>query len=580
VNQEESEEIMAPEPTSPAVVETIGVDASPAEEQVDARRPDEDRPDVESGGAWSRWTTRRWLQVGVGVALAVLAVLGLLAVWVLNHAGAVTDRLVDRQSSVLIASVRFEAAMLDQETGIRGYGMTGRPDFLQPYAEGRAQEQAALRTMSPLIDRPRERADLALVLQRAKAWQDLVATPISTAKGAAATRVADERAGQGKTGFDSLRAAMTTQQQHLTQDRAAGRADLDTVRAERNAVFLGIAAVILALAGLVFTGLRRGVTMPLERLAADTAQVAAGDFDHPIARHGPADLRRMAGSVEAMRQRLTAELLISGQAQDELATQAAELQRSNAELEQFAYVASHDLQEPLRKVASFSQMLRRRYSSQLDERANQYIDFAIDGANRMQTLINDLLQFSRVGRFHEARADVDLEEVYAMTESTLSVAIEEAGARITHDPLPTVTGDPGQLGLLLQNLLSNAIKFRAPERSPEIQVSATRRGAMWAFAVSDNGIGIGEEYVARVFVIFQRLHSREAYPGTGIGLAMCKKIVEFHGGTIGVDTSHTPGTRITFTLPADTAERSSAPSSRASSTSNASPGSSSTSRMR
>jgi signal transduction histidine kinase len=553
VNQEESEEVMAPEPTSSAVETTGGgAEASPAEEQVDVQR--RDQPDLGSGGTWSGWTTRRWLQVGVGVALAVLAALGLLGVWALNHAGAVTDRLVDRQSSVLISSIRFEAAMLDQETGIRGYGMTGRPDFLQPYVGGRAREQAALRTMIPLVDGPRERADLALVLQRARAWQDLVAAPIATARGAAATRMADERAGEGKAGFDSLRAAMTTQQRHLTQDRAAGRADLDTVRAERNAVFLGIAAVILALAGLVFTGLRRGVTTPLERLAADTAQVAAGDFDHPIARHGPADLRRMAGSVEAMRQRLTAELVVSGQAQDRLATQAAELQRSNAELEQFAYVASHDLQEPLRKVASFSQMLRRRYSAQLDERANQYIDFAIDGANRMQTLINDLLQFSRVGRFHEARADVDLEEVYAVTESTLSVAVEEAGAVISHDPLPTVTGDPVQLGLLLQNLLSNAIKFRAPERSPEIHVSATRRDDMWHFAVTDNGIGIGAEYVERIFVIFQRLHSRESYPGTGIGLAMCKKIVEFHGGTIGVDTSHAPGTSITFTLPADTQE--------------------------
>jgi signal transduction histidine kinase len=452
---------------------------------------------------------------------------------------------------MLIASIRFEAAMLDQETGIRGYGMTGRLDFLQPYAEGREQEQAALRMMGSLADRPRERADLALVRQRAQTWQDRFATPIATARGAAVTRVAAERTAEGKAGFDALRAAMTIQRRHLTQARVAGRADLHTVRGERDMVFLGIGAVILALAGLVFTGLRRGVTTPLERLAADTAQVAAGDFDHPIARHGPADLTRVAESVEAMRRRLTAELVSSGQTHDRLAAQTEELRRSNAELAQFAYVASHDLQEPLRKVASFSQMLRRRYGSQLDERANQYIDFAIDGANRMQALINDLLRFSRIGRVHEVRADVDLEEVYRMTASTLSIAIEEAGARVSHDPLPTVTGDPGQLGLLLQNLLSNAVKFRSPDRHPEIQLSATRDADMWRFAISDNGIGIGAEYAERVFVIFQRLHTREAYPGTGIGLAVCKKIVEFHGGTIEVDTTHTPGTRITFTLPAD-----------------------------
>ncbi|MDN3354842.1 sensor histidine kinase [Actinomadura sp. DC4] len=530
---------MAPEPTASPVAE---IDGGDAEEKADAVVPPP---------AFGRWTTRRWLQLGVSVALAVLAALGLLGVWALHHAGTVTDRLVDRESSMLIASIRFEAAMLDQETGIRGYGMTGRADFLQPYLEGKAQQQAALRVLNPLVEAPRERADLALVLRHATAWQDQVATPIAAAKGAAATRVADERAGAGKTDFDALRAAMAAQQQHLTQDRAAGRADLDTVRNERNAIFFGIAALILVIAGLVFTGLRRGVTTPLERLGTDTAQVAAGDFAHPIVPRGPADLRSVAASVEAMRRRLTAELAVSGRARDRLADQTGELRRSNAELEQFAYVASHDLQEPLRKVASFSQMLRRRYGDQLDERANQYIDFAIDGANRMQTLINDLLQFSRVGRFHESRADVDLEEVYTTTENTLSVAIEEAGAHVEHDPLPTVTGDPGQLALLLQNLLSNAIKFRSPDRTPEIRVSAARQGDMWQFAVADNGIGIGEEYAERVFVIFQRLHTRESYPGTGIGLAMCKKIVEFHGGTIGVDTTHTPGTKIAFTLPAE-----------------------------
>jgi signal transduction histidine kinase len=516
--------------------------------------PAEDGPPAGEPGRWSRLTTRRWLQVGVGAALAVLAVLGLLAVWVLQHAGTVTDQLVDRQSSVVIASIRFEAAMLDQETGIRGYGLTARTDFLTPYNEGRAREAEALSALRAQSAGPQERADLEEVTRRARVWQDRIAGPIAAARGGAVTRLASERSAEGKGEFDALRAAMSTQQRHLSEARAEGRADLDRVRAVRNAVFLGIAAVILAIAGLVFVGLRRGITGPLERLAGDTGQVAGGDFDHPITGEGPADLRGVATSVEAMRQRLTEELVFSGEARDQLAEQAADLRRSNAELEQFAYVASHDLQEPLRKVASFSQMLRRRYSDQLDERANQYIDFAIEGANRMQTLIQDLLQFSRVGRVHESRIDVDLEKIYDTVAGTLSIAVEEAGARLSHDPLPHVTGDPSQLGLLLQNLLSNAIKFRSPERPPEIHVSAERRGDMWHFAVTDNGIGIGAEYVERVFVIFQRLHTREAYPGTGIGLAMCKKIVEFHGGTIGIDTAHEPGARITFTLPVQVAE--------------------------
>jgi signal transduction histidine kinase len=452
-----SGEAMAPELTSSSAVDAAGGAAAVGR---------------------SGWTTRRWLRVGVGVALAVLAVLGLLGVWILAHAGTVTDQLVDQESSALVASIRFEAAMVDQETGIRGYGLTARSDFLQPYAEGQARERAALGTLGPLAGRERERADLALVLQRAKTWQDRVG----------------QRAGEGKADFDALRAAMSAQQRHLEQDRATGRADLNTVRVERDVIFLGIAATILALAGLVSVGLRRGITTPLERLATDTEQVAAGDFDHPIKGHGPADLRQLAAGVEAMRQRLTEEVIFSGQARDRLADQAAELQRSNAELEQFAYVASHDLQEPLRKVASFTQMLRRRYGEQLDERANQYIDFAVEGANRMQALISDLLQFSRVGRVHEARTDVDLEKVYSTTADTLSIATEEAGARLSHDPLPTITGDPSQLGLLLQNLLSNALKFRSPDRTPEIHLSAAREGDSWHFAVTDNGIGIGADY--------------------------------------------------------------------------------------
>ncbi|HEY0541263.1 MAG TPA: ATP-binding protein [Actinoallomurus sp.] len=542
---------MAPEPSS-SLAEIARNERTPAQARVpraSAQIPGSGAQ-IPGSGAWSRWTTRRWLQIGVGVALTVLAVLGLLGVWVLTHAGTVTDQLVDRESSVLVASIRFETAMLDQETGIRGYGLTGRADFLGPYAEGKAQEQAALRTLRPLTKGARERTDLATVLRRAQIWQDRVATPIAARTGDAATGFAAGQAAEGKADFDSLRTAMTTQQRHLEEARDAGRADLDTVRVERDVIFLGIAAVILVIAGLVFVGLRRGVTTPLERLATDTGQVAAGDFDHPIAGYGPADLRQVAVAVEAMRRRLTEELVFSGEARERLADQAADLRRSNAELEQFAYVASHDLQEPLRKVASFSQMLRRRYSSELDERANQYIDFAIEGANRMQTLINDLLQFSRVGRLHESRVDVDLEKIYATTADTLSIAIEESGVHLSHDPLPTITGDPSQLGLLLQNLLSNAVKFRSPDREPEIHVSAVRDDDTWHFAVTDNGIGIGPEYTERVFVIFQRLHTREAYPGTGIGLAMCKKIVEYHRGTIAIDTSHTPGTRITFTLPA------------------------------
>lgn len=249
-----------------------------------------------------------------------------------------------------------------------------------------------------------------------------------------------------------------------------------------------------------------------------------------------------------MRRRLVRELAFSEESRQRLDAQAANLQRSNAELEQFAYVASHDLQEPLRKVSSFTQLLQRRYGGQLDDRADQYIDFAVDGANRMQTLINDLLEFSRVGRVNHTHQSIDLDKVLERTLSGLSVSIEETGATITHDPLPTLVADPTQMGMLWQNLIGNAVKFRRPDETPKIHVTAAREDDLWRFTVTDNGIGIAPEYADKVFVIFQRLHTKDVYSGSGIGLAMCKKVVEFHGGTISVDTAYQEGTRITFTL--------------------------------
>jgi light-regulated signal transduction histidine kinase (bacteriophytochrome) len=225
-----------------------------------------------------------------------------------------------------------------------------------------------------------------------------------------------------------------------------------------------------------------------------------------------------------------------------------ELQRSNSELEQFAYVASHDLQEPLRKVASFCQLLQRRYGGQLDDRAEQYINFAVDGAKRMQVLINDLLAFSRVGRLTREQTLVDLNEIVRQVVDNYSERVEETGARLEIAELPSVRGEASLLSAVFQNLISNALKFKGDE-APVIAVEVERDGDMWKFTVRDNGIGIEPEYADRIFVIFQRLHPKDAYPGTGIGLAMCRKIVEYHGGTIWLRTDVDSGTSFEFTLP-------------------------------
>ncbi|WP_405009236.1 ATP-binding protein [Kitasatospora sp. NBC_01539] len=501
----------------------------------------------------ARWTTRRWLRAGVGTALVVLCALGTVGAWALDHAAAVSDHLVDRSSPALIASVRLESALINQETGIRGYGATGRSEFLQPYTLGLRQQASAvavLRSLAGTDRTDRDNADLDAVLACARVWQESVARPVAALPPGAPAPDDVPSADRGRQTFDDVRTALTAQQQHLQDERAAGRADLAAARRLRDTVFIAIGAVVLLMTALVFEGLRRGVTGPLTRLGADARRVSAGDFAHRITPTGPADLQALAADVDAMRRRLTEEVALKERARLDLDRQAADLRRSNAELEQFAYVASHDLQEPLRKVASFCQLLQRRYADALDARANQYIDFAVDGAGRMQTLINDLLTFSRVGRTMDARLPVDLDALADRTLDTLSIAIEESGARITRDPLPTLDGDPTQLGMLLQNLIGNAVKFRSPERPPRIHLGAARDAdGTWTFAVEDNGIGIEPEFAERVFVIFQRLHTREAYEGNGIGLAMCKKIVEYHGGTIALDPRHAPGTRLTFTLP-------------------------------
>lgn len=290
--------------------------------------------------------------------------------------------------------------------------------------------------------------------------------------------------------------------------------------------------------GLVFTVILRDVT---ERRAAEhLLREAHDELENRV--------RERTAELEERNAQLQLEIQERRRAETRLAEQARELARSNADLEQFASVASHDLQEPLRMVASYTQLLNKRYRSRLDSDADEFMGFIVDGALRMQRLINDLLAFSRVGSRGKGFQPVSLEDVMARVQTNLRAAIEESGAEISHGPLPVVHADATQIELLLQNLVGNAIKFRGDAR-PLIRIAAERQPGAWQIAVSDQGIGIEARYADRIFVIFQRLHTATEYPGTGIGLAICKKIVERHGGQIGVVSTPGQGATFSFTLP-------------------------------
>ncbi|HEY7052709.1 MAG TPA: CHASE3 domain-containing protein [Mycobacterium sp.] len=511
----------------------------------------------------SALTVQGWLALVLSVMGVVVLAGAIAGAILLRRTDAVSNQLSDHIQPARVAAYQLQAALRDQETALRGYVLAADRQFLEPYFDGQRAEHAAAQDIRQHVgNRPELLADVNAIEQAATAWRRDYAEPLITAVTPGVPNVINSTiADRGKAEFDSLRGFFERQNQHLTAARADGIAELKTDRAWRDSVLISLVIVFFVTALLLAVLVRGAVTRPLASLAAACRRITEGNFTEKISLAGPKDLCAMAADVDDMRQRIVEELDGAHSARAELAEQAAELdeqavelRRSNAELEQFAYVASHDLQEPLRKVASFCQLIQKRYGDQLDERGVEYIEFAVDGAKRMQVLINDLLTFSRVGRLGTLSTEVDLDGVLDATLANLSAAIDESGAVVVRNSrLPTVVGDPTLLTMLWQNLIGNAIKFRRSGLAPRIEIDCgrdMRDGEQdWLFSVTDNGIGIAEEFADKVFVIFQRLHVRDTYAGTGIGLAVCKKIVEHYGGAIWIDTSYTNGTRIRFTLP-------------------------------
>jgi len=505
-----------------------------------------------------QWTLRRRvaaLCLLAGVMLAFLAV-GAVTTAVANRGQ--LDRLLDDVGPMRTGANSLSTALVNQETAVRGYALNQSPENLTVYEAGQQEQldQTAQIARSDAVT-PQITAELATITRLSEQWRSTVADPAIAAVKRGDLAAATTLLGDGaRAVFDQIRAATGALQQTLQDLRDESVTSIKDTSS--TLLFVLIAAAVLFIAsgvGLV-VALERLVIGPVTDLAAQVRAVARGRYDHDITTTGPPELARLASDVDSMRRQIASDLAEVESARREieeanarLEQQAEELLRSNRDLEQFAYVASHDLQEPLRKVASFCQLLQRRYQGQLDERADQYIAFAVSGAQRMQRLINDLLAFSRIGRNTNDFVDVDLDALLASTVGQLDASLSTTAAEVTWSDLPVVRGEETLLGNLFTNLIANAIKFRRPDVPGRIVLSARTVGESYEISCVDNGIGIEAEYADKVFVIFQRLHPREAYPGTGIGLAIAKKIVEYHGGNIWVDKTHTGGAAIRFTIP-------------------------------
>jgi signal transduction histidine kinase len=499
----------------------------------------------------ARFTVGGWVglaSAAFGLIAVIAIVFGVIAISNLTSA---RHRVVEEVDPASLAAATLLGTYLDQETGVRGYALTAKESFLEPYTLGLRQVPPAVRALNhavaPLHDRRLAR-DVAAVLAAGREWAQLYAGPTIAIVRSGGPISDPGPIAAGKARFDDIRRRVARLQSDLAVKRRDAKESLNGSARNLSATFIVLAVAILLGGALIFLGLRAIVSRPVARLAHRTRRVAVGEFDRPVAAEGPRDINALGHDVESMRARIVQELAVV-----ELAR--AELERSNAELEQFAYIASHDLQEPLRKVSGFTDLLRRRYRGQLDERADQYIDFAVDGATRMQQLINDLLAFSRVGQAPVGEwavfgADEALDDALA----ALSPAIEESDAAVERSPLPHVRGQRSLIAAVFQNLVGNAIKFSRPGEPPHVTITARPDGDHWEFQCADNGIGIDPDYAERIFMIFQRLHPKDAYPGTGIGLALCRKIVEYHGGTIWLEPSDGGGSTLRFTLPVPTEE--------------------------
>jgi signal transduction histidine kinase len=428
---------------------------------------------------------------------------------------------VSHTQQVLHAIDDLVESTTNAETGQRGFLLTGQPEYAKPFETAQREAPAKVAALRELLkDNPAQLRNLDTLQQRINEKLDELQRTVDLNKqgktGAALAIVRSNHGLQLMEEIVTLSQVMTAGENQLLQKRLAA-----SEWSER-AVDLSSVSFIAATLVLLFWAWRLIDENAKERDAAERS------------------VRELNQSLERRVAERTRELEEAN----------VNLSRSNADLERFAYVASHDLQEPLRMVASYVGLIRRQYEGKLDASADEYISFAVDGAKRMQSLIQDLLTYSRAGTQALALETVDLTRVLRDALRDLKASLQESGAVVEFDPLPSLPVDSMKMTQVFQNLIGNAIKFSKPEEPPRIEIRAKQAGDTWEISVRDHGIGFDPQFADRIFVLFQRLHGAGQYPGTGIGLAICKRIVEAHGGTITAESTLGQGSVFRFTLPA------------------------------
>ena len=486
------------------------------------------------------------IAAGYGLVLLVMLAIAVITLVRLQGATAVADQLSQQDAPALQAIDDLNVQVIGEQMAVNRFLLSseatprGREDFLGPYFQAHDLIFADLAALAG-FERAAKLAGMTTALDQPSL--DQLSSQIKIAETESDKEIAAIRSGAPIEVASALTFAQADVVRSLAVDigddvalqirQSAEEAQRSATDSTRLVVIASILGVGCALAVALLVTL--SISGPLRRLTATADRIAAGEMIEPPPSHRRDEIGSLSRAVTKMVRTLS--------------QQAVELKRSNADLEQFAYIASHDLQEPLRMVSGFTGLLKRRYAGKLDADADEFIGFAIGGVTRMQELINDLLSYSRVGREEVSAKPVDMQIVVDQALANLQMAIEERSALISSGQLPMVLANHGMLVRLFQNLIGNALKFCKAER-PIIRIQAEQRGAEWVFSVADNGIGIDPQYKDRIFLIFQRLHKQGEYPGTGIGLAVCKRIVERNGGRIWLESEPGKGTTFFFTLPA------------------------------